>query len=103
ETFTSEIPFAGKTDRWVMMHILHEEIPSRPQKVIPAKSIDGDKLWATLTKCWSYDPKDRPSARAVWDEMKPITSDTLKEIEDKNKNEGGSKGESDGNEMGDKE
>ncbi|CAE6484643.1 unnamed protein product, partial [Rhizoctonia solani] len=101
ETFTSEIPFAGKTDRWVMMHILHEEIPSRPQKVIPARSIDGDKLWAILTKCWSYDPKDRPKARAVWRDMKSITSDNLKEIE--GVNEEGSKGESDEKEREDEE
>ncbi|KEP46950.1 tyrosine kinase catalytic domain protein [Rhizoctonia solani 123E] len=75
ETFTAEIPFVGKTDRWVMMHILHKEIPSRPEKVIPTRSIDGDTLWAILTKCWSYDPKDRPNARDVWDEVSIVWVD----------------------------
>ncbi|KEP45995.1 tyrosine kinase catalytic domain protein, partial [Rhizoctonia solani 123E] len=68
ETFTSEIPFADKTDRWLLVHIFHRKIPSRPEKVIPTRSIDGDKLWDILTKCWSYDPKDRPNAIEVWDE-----------------------------------
>ncbi|KEP45504.1 tyrosine kinase catalytic domain protein, partial [Rhizoctonia solani 123E] len=69
ETFTSEIPFPDKTDRSILVHVLlQKKIPSRPEQIIPTKSIDGNKLWAILTQCWSYDPKIRPSARAVWDE-----------------------------------
>ncbi|EUC67720.1 tyrosine kinase catalytic domain protein, partial [Rhizoctonia solani AG-3 Rhs1AP] len=102
ETFTSEIPFPDKADRSVLVHVLlQKKIPTRPEKFIPTKSIDGNKLWAILTKCWSYDPKSRPSARAVWHEMESITSINLKEIEDNA--EEGSKGGSDRNKKQDKE
>ncbi|KEP45079.1 tyrosine kinase catalytic domain protein, partial [Rhizoctonia solani 123E] len=67
ETFTSEVPFPGKSDMWILVNILiPKKMPTRPEQVIPTKSIDGDKLWAILAKCWSYDPKDRPKAGAVW-------------------------------------
>ncbi|KDN38528.1 hypothetical protein RSAG8_09417, partial [Rhizoctonia solani AG-8 WAC10335] len=102
EALTSQVPFADKSERSLLTYIvLHKKLPTRPEKVIPTRSIDGDKLWAILIKCWSYDPKDRPDARAVWDAMKPITAENLKEIE--GEDEGGSKGESGGNEVGDKE
>ncbi|EUC67721.1 Serine/Threonine-kinase, putative, partial [Rhizoctonia solani AG-3 Rhs1AP] len=87
---------------WILANILiPKKMPTRPEQVISTKSIDGDKLWAILTQCWSYDPKERPNARDVWDEMKSITSDNLKEVE--GENEEGSKGESDGKEKEDKE
>ncbi|CAE6459303.1 unnamed protein product [Rhizoctonia solani] len=96
ETFTSEVPFPDKSDMWILVNILiPKKIPTRPEKFIPTRSIDGDKLWAILTKCWSYDPKDRPDAAAIRDKMKSITSDNLKEIEDEH--EGESKGKSGGN------
>ncbi|CAE6459087.1 unnamed protein product [Rhizoctonia solani] len=97
ETFTSEVPFPDKSDMWILANILiPKKMPTRPQKCIPTRSIDGDKLWAILTKCWSYDPQDRPNATAVCDEIKRIKSVNLKEMEDEH--EGNSKGKSDGNE-----
>ncbi|CAE6460784.1 unnamed protein product [Rhizoctonia solani] len=82
EAFTSEIPFAYKTEKSLLAHILfHKEMPTRPEKVIPSRSIDGDKLWSLLTDCWSYNPEDRPSADAFWNNIRLITSDNLKEIE----------------------
>ncbi|CAE6515409.1 unnamed protein product [Rhizoctonia solani] len=85
ETFTSDVPFPGKSDMWILANILiPKKMPTRPEKVIPPRSVDGDKLWAILTKCWSYDPKNRPNATTVWDKMKPITSGSLKEIVDEN-------------------
>ncbi|KDN36623.1 hypothetical protein RSAG8_10726, partial [Rhizoctonia solani AG-8 WAC10335] len=76
EAFTSQIPFASQSDISLLVHIVVEKkTPTRPEKVIPTRSIDGDQLWAILTKCWSYDPEDRPDARAVWDAMKPIRHD----------------------------
>ncbi|CAE6453769.1 unnamed protein product [Rhizoctonia solani] len=93
ETFTSEVPFADKSEKSVLAHILfHKKPPARPEKIIPTRSMDGNKLWVLLTKCWSYDPKDRPSAEAVWNNMKPITSENLRQIE--GEDEVGSKHES---------
>ena len=103
-----QIPFAALTDQSLLMHVVvGRNIPTRPEKVIPTRSIDGDKLWAVLTKCWSYDPEDRPSAEAVWNDvsamsnresmvcsvtphgfqMKPITAKNLQEIEGKDEGE----------------
>ncbi|KAG8729121.1 hypothetical protein FRC11_009472, partial [Ceratobasidium sp. 423] len=68
EAFTSNIPFADKSDLSVLALITARTlIPTRPEDIIPKRSIYGDNLWAILMKCWSYDPQDRPTARAVWD------------------------------------
>ncbi|KAL5638659.1 hypothetical protein ACGC1H_003124 [Rhizoctonia solani] len=102
EAFTSQIPFSGQSDQSLLLHIvIHKKTHTRPEKVIPTRSIDGDKLWAILRKCWSYDPKDRPSAEAVWNDMKSITTERLKEIE--SKDEGESKDESGGDDKEDKD
>ncbi|KAG8713893.1 hypothetical protein FRC11_010593 [Ceratobasidium sp. 423] len=82
ETFISEVPFADKSDQALFVHIvLKKQTPTRPEKIIPSRSTSGDNLWDILTRCWSFDPKDRPSARVVWNEMKPITTESLKELE----------------------
>ncbi|KAG8751822.1 hypothetical protein FRC11_008952, partial [Ceratobasidium sp. 423] len=75
-------PFAKKSEQSLYVHIvLHKEIPTRPETIIPSRSTSGNKLWDILTRCWAWDPEDRPSAGVVWDEMKPITPETLKELE----------------------
>ncbi|EUC55764.1 Serine/Threonine kinase catalytic domain protein [Rhizoctonia solani AG-3 Rhs1AP] len=82
EALTAQIPFSGQSDQSLLLHIvIHRKIHIRPEKFIPTRSLDGDKLWAILRKCWSYDSKDRPSAEVVWNDMKPITSENLKELE----------------------
>ncbi|KAG8703230.1 hypothetical protein FRC11_010897, partial [Ceratobasidium sp. 423] len=83
ETFTSTVPFfEKKSDHAVIMEVvIHKKTPTRPQKGIPEGSVYGDKLWDILTKCWSHDPKGRPSAGDVWNQMKLITLETPKESE----------------------
>ncbi|CAE6412965.1 unnamed protein product [Rhizoctonia solani] len=83
ETFTSTVPFVEKkSDHTVIMEVaFHKRIPTRPQEVIPEGSVYGDQLWDILTKCWSYDPQDRPSAGDFWDQMNLITPKTPKESE----------------------
>ncbi|KAH7325180.1 kinase-like domain-containing protein [Rhizoctonia solani] len=94
ETFTSAIPFAGRTEQSLYGHVVFlKNTPTRPEEIIPQKSLHGDTLWTILTNCWSYDPKARPSARAVWEDMKPITPDTLKEIDDRERDEDRGQGE----------
>ncbi|CAE6434573.1 unnamed protein product [Rhizoctonia solani] len=81
EVFTSKIPFADKSHKSLVAHIvLSKRTPTRPETIIPSRSINGNTLWDILTRCWALDPKDRPSARVVWDKMKPITPETLKEL-----------------------
>ncbi|CAE6512287.1 unnamed protein product [Rhizoctonia solani] len=78
ETFTSKVPFPDKVDLALIFHVvLQKSIPTRPNKIIPPKSIDGDRLWSILTKCWTYNPKNRPIARGIWEGIKSITPDTL--------------------------
>ncbi|CUA71460.1 Putative serine/threonine-protein kinase/receptor R831 [Rhizoctonia solani] len=73
ETFTSAAPFAGKRDHSLFKYIvLDRKTPTRPEQ-FPSGSVDGDNLWIILMKCWSYDPKDRPTARFVRDRVKAIT------------------------------
>ncbi|CAE6483435.1 unnamed protein product [Rhizoctonia solani] len=82
ETFTSQIPFGDKSEMSLPLHVVvQRKIPSRPEKLVPERSVNGNTLWSILTKCWSYDPKDRPSARDVWEGMMPITLEALKETE----------------------
>ncbi|CAE7118077.1 unnamed protein product [Rhizoctonia solani] len=81
ETFTSEVPFADKSDISLIYHVvIGRNKPKRPENVFPPTSLDGDNLWSTLTKCWTYDPKLRPVVKGVWDKMKLITPNTLKLI-----------------------
>ncbi|CAE7224884.1 unnamed protein product [Rhizoctonia solani] len=69
EAYTSQVPFAELTDNLLVPHVaVSRNIPTRPE-TIPADSADGDRLWAMLKKCWSYNPKDRPSAEAIRNEM----------------------------------
>ncbi|KAG8712804.1 hypothetical protein FRC11_014156, partial [Ceratobasidium sp. 423] len=84
EAFTLKAPFQDelKTDRALYTHVVvNKKTPKRPMEIIPERSTYGNKLWDIIVKCWSFDPKDRPSARVVWNEMKPITPETLKELE----------------------
>ncbi|CAE6536035.1 unnamed protein product [Rhizoctonia solani] len=55
---------------------IHKRTPMRPQGVLPEGNVYGDKLWDILTKCWSYDPKDRLSTRDVWNRMELTTPET---------------------------
>ncbi|CAE6456942.1 unnamed protein product [Rhizoctonia solani] len=95
ETFTSTFPFIEKkSDHAVIMEVaFHKRTPTRPQKVIPEGTVFGDKLWELLTKCWSYDSKDRPSAGDVWNWMALIAPETPKESKIKLEEEGRSEQE----------
>ncbi|KAJ1299995.1 hypothetical protein OPQ81_011829 [Rhizoctonia solani] len=89
EAFTSEIPFADKPEISILTHIVvKKNIPMRPEKIIPKSSVYGDRLWDILTKCWAYDPEQRPSVGVVWEVLKPLTPDKLEVIK-----EGGQEGE----------
>lgn len=83
ECFTSKIPFPNQVETAVATAVMIFKMrPTRPENVIPKKSIYGDQLWATLLKCWSHEPKNRPSVKQVWDSMEPITPKRLQEIQE---------------------
>ncbi|KAF8670452.1 hypothetical protein RHS04_08605 [Rhizoctonia solani] len=53
--------------------------PERP-KEIPTGRKDADKLWKTLLRCWSFDPKARPNAGQVAVIMRTITNQSSTSI-----------------------
>jgi hypothetical protein len=53
----------------IMRKILSKEHPKRPEEYIPGSSTQGDHLWSLLTKCWEYNPPDRPTAAEVQDKV----------------------------------
>ncbi|CEL53757.1 hypothetical protein RSOLAG1IB_11495 [Rhizoctonia solani AG-1 IB] len=83
EVLTSESPFPNKTDASLYGHVvINQNRPVRPMVIIPERSIFGNILWGILTSCWSYDPQLRPDSATVWQLLKPLTQDQLKEVEE---------------------
>ncbi|CCO33161.1 Dual specificity protein kinase shkD [Rhizoctonia solani AG-1 IB] len=82
EVLTSEAPFPNKTDLSLYRHVvINQKRPVRPMMIIPERSIFGNILWGILTSCWSYDPQLRPDSATVWQLLKPLTPDKLKQVE----------------------
>ncbi|KAF8595616.1 kinase-like protein [Ceratobasidium sp. AG-I] len=68
EIITGKPPYSGKTDPAVIVFVtLKKKTPARPEDCIPSNSIQGDRLWTTLTLCWSPDPEARPEAAEIRD------------------------------------
>ncbi|CEL63966.1 Cell division control protein 15 OS=Saccharomyces cerevisiae (strain ATCC 204508 / S288c) GN=CDC15 PE=1 SV=3 [Rhizoctonia solani AG-1 IB] len=83
EVFTSEVPFPEKADLSLYGHIVVDrKRPHRPRTIIPERSIFGNILWGILTSCWSYNPQLRPFSATVWQLLKPLTVDKLREVEE---------------------
>ena len=54
------MPFAGKTDMQIMMHILQKERP--PRRDEPPLS---DKAWELIQRCWVEEASERPGMQNV--------------------------------------
>ncbi|KAG8789402.1 hypothetical protein FRC12_013550 [Ceratobasidium sp. 428] len=76
ETLTGEPPFPKKRHDIQVMHAVTmlKEKPERPECILPDSS-DNERLWALLTRCWSHEPAERPSASEVRDEIQTITKE----------------------------
>ncbi|KAG9101710.1 DNA glycosylase/AP lyase ros1, partial [Ceratobasidium sp. 392] len=48
------------------------KMPARSEVHFPSDNGWGDELWKLLTRCWSYDPKDRPTASEVRDHLRVL-------------------------------
>ncbi|KAF8600424.1 kinase-like protein [Ceratobasidium sp. AG-I] len=78
EVISGEAPFQGKPDPVVYGAVLfRKEIPDRPEGAIPVWSRSGDFLWQLLTLCWAYNPKTRPGALHVLNQLKNVTKEGL--------------------------
>ncbi|ELU40004.1 protein tyrosine kinase domain-containing protein [Rhizoctonia solani AG-1 IA] len=68
EVMTGAPPYAGKRDDevWALVSSGAEYLlPDRPDDVMPRYRGDGNRLWTTLWRCWSFRPSDRPLASDV--------------------------------------
>ncbi|KAF8732434.1 hypothetical protein RHS02_07482, partial [Rhizoctonia solani] len=68
EVMTGAPPYAGKRDDevWALVSSGAEYLlPDRPDDVMLRYRGDGNRLWTTLWRCWSFRPSDRPLASDV--------------------------------------
>ncbi|GAB1524261.1 hypothetical protein RhiTH_007414 [Rhizoctonia solani] len=74
EVMTGAPPYAGKRDDevWALVSSGAEYLlPDRPDDVMPRYRGDGNRLWTTLWRCWSFRPSDRPLASDVVEQSLP--------------------------------
>lgn len=67
EVLSGQSPFAGYKGFIVTRKVIEGERPERP-----ASPWFTDKLWETLQLCWLPQPKDRPTAEAVFDTLEQV-------------------------------
>ncbi|KAG9105265.1 hypothetical protein FRC07_009442, partial [Ceratobasidium sp. 392] len=78
ETITGKVPYHGKTDHAVMFIVgFKQELPPRPEDVVPPYSAHSNNLWKLLVSCWSRRPNERPRAEEVADIIGTIQSHEL--------------------------
>ncbi|QRV73470.1 Tyrosine kinase family catalytic domain protein [Ceratobasidium sp. AG-Ba] len=79
EAVTGEIPWAGKSERFVLVAVSVKNIcPERPEAHIPSTSEQGDALWSLLESCWEADSEKRPSAELVKSNIAAISQSGLR-------------------------
>ncbi|KAG9125594.1 hypothetical protein FRC07_006960 [Ceratobasidium sp. 392] len=68
EIMSGEQPYSdiGFTPRVLTAVLNDRRLPARPLKQIPLNDSQSDMLWTLLTKCWQYEPDQRPTAEQVY-------------------------------------
>ncbi|CAE7114097.1 unnamed protein product [Rhizoctonia solani] len=77
ETITGIMPYDGMKDVVIMRRVLSGIVPSRSETHIPNGVEQADRLWSLITRCWSFDPLERPKAWEVKETMEGVTPDGL--------------------------
>ena len=67
EVLTGQAPFPRYTGLTVMRKVVDGERPERPQGLEAAWFTDD--LWVTLERCWSLQPKHRPTPEVVFERL----------------------------------
>ncbi|CAE6374118.1 unnamed protein product [Rhizoctonia solani] len=80
EALAGTIPYNGKNEPNIMYLVTTKREPPERPKEIPTGRKDADKLWKTLLRCWSFDPKARPNAGQVAVIMRTITNQSSTSI-----------------------
>ena len=68
EVLSGKAPFPQRKGMILMKKIVDGERPERPQG--PEEAWFTDDLWGTLEQCWSSQPEDRPTIKAVLQHLK---------------------------------
>ncbi|EUC66020.1 tyrosine kinase catalytic domain protein [Rhizoctonia solani AG-3 Rhs1AP] len=80
ETITGEVPYSETVNESALvLKIARQEHPTRPETKIPSNDEKADTLWSLLTRCWSYNPQDRPTVTEVQKTLRAIASGTAPE------------------------
>ncbi|KZT03176.1 kinase-like protein [Laetiporus sulphureus 93-53] len=75
ETFTGRVPFDEcPRDAMVILKIISGHRPSRPDSPDLKALGLSDQIWQLMEKCWSREPKDRPCARSVMEDL-PVSKE----------------------------
>ncbi|KAG8795461.1 hypothetical protein FRC12_014278 [Ceratobasidium sp. 428] len=78
EIISRQLPYAEiKHEAAVMMTVLRQQHPKRPEDTIPTDSRQGNTLWSLLKSCWNWDPQDRPEAPHIVNTIETIESGDL--------------------------
>ncbi|KAH7333944.1 kinase-like domain-containing protein [Rhizoctonia solani] len=79
EAITGDVPYRelGREQAVIATILVKKAIPVRPTAHIPQNSAHGDILWDLLTRCWTYEPPNRPPAEEVQSLMILITKKGL--------------------------
>jgi len=62
EILSVQEPFYGQDDRTVLRQLSHGKHPERPSNMRIGLHND---IWGLMLKCWTKNPKDRPSMSHV--------------------------------------
>ncbi|KAH7322173.1 hypothetical protein B0J17DRAFT_723670 [Rhizoctonia solani] len=65
EAMAGTPPYNGKREHTIIYLVVNKMEPPHRPECIPVGSVGGDKLWKLLTRCWSFEPELRPSARTL--------------------------------------
>ncbi|KAG8699091.1 hypothetical protein FRC11_013962, partial [Ceratobasidium sp. 423] len=67
EVFAGTLPYSGKREHTIIYLVVNKQEPPARPVGIPVDREHGDKLWNLLLRCWSFEPKARPTAGEVAD------------------------------------
>ncbi|CAE6540798.1 unnamed protein product [Rhizoctonia solani] len=77
EVITGTMPYAGAKDPAILFNVVAGKTPARLETHIPTGMEQADRLWSIITRCWAYDPSERPKAGEVRNIMASITPQGL--------------------------
>ncbi|CUA68374.1 Serine/threonine-protein kinase BUR1 [Yarrowia lipolytica CLIB122] [Rhizoctonia solani] len=72
EIISGSMPWDGMLDVTVMHNLIQKAHPSRPETCLPIGYRQSDRLWELMTTCWASEPRQRPRATKVRDELETI-------------------------------